>query len=356
MKEATERATRTILVPGDQAPIRIDRFLSDASDTSRTAWQRSIRGQQVRLNGALVRANDLVQAGDRIEIIVAVAAKLPPMAIPRDAFEPERILYQDDALLVVNKPKGLVVHPSRGHTDETLVHYLLPWLEASDESGDFRPGIVHRLDKDTTGCLVVARTSAVKEKMTQAISQRLVDRWYLALCEGKIEPRSGIVDAPVGRDRKNRVRMAVERQGRAARTHFTTLAEWPHCSLVLLKLETGRTHQIRVHLSSLGHPLVGDGLYGGRPGPGFDTQALHAWRLGFAHPLSGERLCLVAPLPESWTLALAALGAAESFALPKESEEGVWRPGIGEALMESLRPAKSTEGGWHLLVGDRVYP
>lgn len=297
MKEATERATRTILVPGDQAPIRIDRFLSDASDTSRTAWQRSIRGQQVRLNGALVRANDLVQAGDRIEIIVAVAAKLPPMAIPRDAFEPERILYQDDALLVVNKPKGLVVHPSRGHTDETLVHYLLPWLEASDESGDFRPGIVHRLDKDTTGCLVVARTSAVKEKMTQAISQRLVDRWYLALCEGKIEPRSGIVDAPVGRDRKNRVRMAVERQGRAARTHFTTLAEWPHCSLVLLKLETGRTHQIRVHMAYIDHPLAGDPLYGPRHTLPILGQALHAGLLGFVHPQTGAGLNFEVPLP-----------------------------------------------------------
>lgn len=329
--------TRTIRVPADQVRTRIDRFLSEASQTaSRTFWQRAIRSGLVRLNGKSCRPSEMVEAGDEIRWTEAPIVEAARLVSPLNAFAPERILYQDRDLLVIDKPKDLVVHPSRGHHDDTLVHYLLPWLSDVDQTGDFRPGIIHRLDKDTTGCMIVARTPEIKEMMALAIAERRIDRLYLALCEGQLEPGTGTIEAPVGRDPKNRLRMAVVRDGRFALTHFTTVAAWQHFSLLLLKLTTGRTHQIRVHLSSLGHPLVGDELYGGRRLAQFETQALHAWRIAFTHPRDGARRHFEAPLPLPWSSVWSHLGWIESGlnAVPWNQEP--WTPDLRNPLEGAL--------------------
>jgi 23S rRNA pseudouridine1911/1915/1917 synthase len=327
----------TIHVPEDQAAIRLDRFLTDRLQGSRATWQRAIRAEQVKLNGKPVRANQMVRAGDLV-VVAAVSDAAPLVLTPSpEPFAEARILYQDDALLVVNKPAGVVVHPSRGHSENTLVHYLLPWLSNVDQSGQFRPGIVHRLDKDTSGCLVVARTHEVQQRLSEAIAARQVERWYLALCQGQVTPAEGVIDAPIGRDPKNRLRMAVERRGRAAVTHFFTVATWSRYALLLLKLETGRTHQIRVHLSSLGHPLAGDILYGGEPFAGFAGQALHAWRICFNHPEASDvRICREAPLPGAWRSAWDTLGPSDRLRWPNETEGGPWSNAITGPLQATL--------------------
>ncbi len=205
------------------------------------------------------------------------------------------IAYQDEHLIVIDKGPGLVVHPGRGHHEDTLSQLLAPLLAGGDAE---RAGIVHRLDRDTSGLMVVARSDDVHRKLQAALAARRIEREYLALVEGRPPSRSGTVDAPVGRDPRVRTRMAVGGAGaREARTHFTLERALPGASLLSLRLETGRTHQIRVHLQAIGHPVAGDPEYGTPGLYGLERQFLHATRLAFEHPVSGDRLEVRSPLP-----------------------------------------------------------
>lgn len=226
------------------------------------------------------------------------------------AAEPEpRIVYLDESLAVVDKPAGLVVHPAPSHTGPTLVDVLREILGGGADPE--RPGIVHRLDKGTSGLLVVARDDAAHAALQEQVRRRDVERVYLALAGGRITSRTGTIDAPIGRAAHRRHRMAVSGAGsRQARTHFEVLELLPRESYVEVKLETGRTHQIRAHFAAIGHPLTGDETYGGAMRYGLERQFLHAHRLVFEHPLSGERLSFESPLPADLAAALAAARAA----------------------------------------------
>ena len=205
------------------------------------------------------------------------------------------IVHVDEALAVIDKPAGLVVHPAPSHQGPTLVEQLGDLLGGGDPE---RPGIVHRLDKDTSGLLVVARTEEAQLALAAQVAAREIERVYLALAQGRLESRTGTIDAPIGRERRTRTRMAVSGAGsREARTHFRVLELLPAASYSEVRLETGRTHQIRAHFAAIGHPLVGDPTYGRGEAYGLERQFLHAHRLGFSHPLSGERLQFSSELP-----------------------------------------------------------
>jgi 23S rRNA pseudouridine1911/1915/1917 synthase len=219
---------------------------------------------------------------------------------------PFAIAYQDEHLIVVDKPPGLVVHPARGHREDTLAQLLAPQLAGGASGWDTdRPGIVHRLDRDTSGLLVVARTQEVLRLLQRALAARKVEREYLALVEGRPPARTGTIEAPIGRDPRVRTRMAVDGAGaREARTHFTLERALPDASLLRLRLDTGRTHQIRVHLQAIGHPLCGDPEYGTPGRFGLERQFLHATRLAFDHPVTGEPIDVRSPLPADLQAAL----------------------------------------------------
>jgi 23S rRNA pseudouridine1911/1915/1917 synthase len=215
---------------------------------------------------------------------------------------PFTIAYEDEHLLVIDKAPGLVVHPARGHREDTLSQLLAPSLAGGEPE---RAGIVHRLDRDTSGLLVVARSEEAHRLLQQALAQRRIEREYLALVEGRPPARSGTIDAPIGRDPRVRTRMAVDGSGaREARTHFTLERALAETSLLQLRLETGRTHQIRVHLQAIGHPVCGDPEYGSAGLLGLERQFLHATRLAFEHPLTGRRVEVRSPLPEDLQRAL----------------------------------------------------
>ena len=215
---------------------------------------------------------------------------------------PFAIAYEDEHLLVIDKAPGLVVHPARGHREDTLSQLLAPSLAGGEPE---RAGIVHRLDRDTSGLLVVARSEEAHRLLQQALAQRRIEREYLALVEGRPPARSGTIDAPIGRDPRVRTRMAVDGSGaREARTHFTLERALAETSLLQLRLETGRTHQIRVHLQAIGHPVCGDPEYGTAGLLGLERQFLHATRLAFEHPLTGRRVEVRSPLPEDLQRAL----------------------------------------------------
>jgi 23S rRNA pseudouridine1911/1915/1917 synthase len=217
--------------------------------------------------------------------------------------EPFTIAYRDEHLMVVDKGPGVVVHPARGHREQTLAQLLAPQLAGGEAE---RAGIVHRLDRDTSGLLVVARSEEAHRGLQAALAQRLIEREYLALVEGRPPARSGTIEAPVGRDPRVRTRMAVGGASpREARTHFVLERALTATSLLRLRLETGRTHQIRVHLQAIGHPVAGDPEYGTAGMLGLERQFLHATRLAFDHPLTGERIELVSPLPADLQAALA---------------------------------------------------
>jgi 23S rRNA pseudouridine1911/1915/1917 synthase len=227
------------------------------------------------------------------------------------AGRPFTIAYEDEDVIVVDKSAGLVVHPARGHREDTLAQMLAPLLGSEDaedaRDGDERErrGIVHRLDRDTSGLLVVARTDEALRRLQAALADRLIEREYLALVEGRPPARAGTIEAPIGRDPRVRTRKAVGGSGaREARTHFTLERALADTSLLRLRLETGRTHQIRVHLQAIGHPVVGDPEYGTAGLLGLERQFLHATRLAFAHPLTGERIEVASPLPADLQLAL----------------------------------------------------
>ncbi|MFI5272064.1 MAG: RluA family pseudouridine synthase [Ktedonobacterales bacterium] len=293
---------RTFAVTPEHAGQRLDRALADAMSLSRTQAQAAIGAGRVSVNGKPAKASLPLEAG--MSVTLAPPA-LPVASEPRaigTRVPPLPIVFEDAHLLVVNKPAGVVVHPAPGHPDGTLVDALrayLPGLATGDDAT--RPGIVHRLDKDTSGLLIVAKTAPAHTGLAEQMKDHRMVKRYLALVEGHLSAPEGVVEAPIGRDRRFRQRMAVVAEatgGRPARTRFRTLGERHGRTLLELQLETGRTHQIRVHLAAVQHPVVGDETYGRHQLPQPARQFLHASHLEFAHPISGEWLVFEAPLPE----------------------------------------------------------
>lgn len=287
---------------------RLDRYLArELADVSRSAVQKLIAAGSVRVNSEPARAGQRVEAGDVIECNFPAPQSVLPQAEPI----PLDIVYEDADLLVINKPAGLVVHPGAGHDSGTLVNALLAHCPQVAQQGNERPGIVHRLDEGTSGLIVMAKNAPALEQLQRQFAGRQVEKVYLALLEGTLQPLQGVIEAPIGRNPRHRQRMAVVAAGgRPARTAYRVREHLGSYTLIEARPETGRTHQIRVHLAAIGHPVVGDSLYGRRHAPfGLQRQFLHAWQLTFALPGSGERRTFIAPLPDDLRQVLETLGA-----------------------------------------------
>jgi 23S rRNA pseudouridine1911/1915/1917 synthase len=287
-----------IVVPGVLAGERIDRAVALLTGWSRADVQVLLGRGAIVIDGHAVSKSHKLVEGSVIEVLEEPAVGAPPEA---DATVEIDVRYADDDVIVVAKPDGLVVHPGAGHAGGTLVNGLLARFPDVAAIGDpYRPGIVHRLDRDTSGLLVVARSVRAYDSLVEQISTRSVDRRYVALVWGRLSSPRGVIDAPIGRSTARRTRMAVRESGKVARTEYEvrTVYVEPECSLLDCRLETGRTHQIRVHLSAIGHPVVGDATYGGsRVSIRLDRPFLHATHLAFDHPATGERLAFDDPLP-----------------------------------------------------------
>ena len=274
---------------------RIDKELAHhLTDISRSQLQKWIEDGNVTVNGEKVKPKYKLAVGDRVVVQPEKPQKidLEPENIPLD------IVYEDDDVIVINKPQGMVVHPAPGHPNHTLVNALLYHSPLSTINGEFRPGIVHRIDKDTSGLLMIAKNDLAHRSLAAQLKAKTNEREYVALVHGVIKEERGTIDAPLGRSKKDRKKQAVVEDGRHAVTHFKVLERFQHYTLVSCRLETGRTHQIRVHMKYIGHPLAGDPLYGPRktlPGNG---QYLHARLLGFKHPRTGKQMTFTSPLPE----------------------------------------------------------
>ena len=291
-----------LTVPNEQAGWRLDRYLAQAlPEFSRSRLQALIRAGDVQLQGQSVRIRETVHAGDVVRLTV------PPVEeIETQAEEiPLELLFEDDDLLVLNKPAGLVVHPGAGNQTHTLVNALLHHCtNLSGIGGKQRPGIVHRLDKDTSGCLVVAKNDAAHQDLSRQFAEREVKKIYLALVVGTLKRPRGTIDAAIGRHPVQRKKMAVHpTKGRIAKTDYRVLEAGGGVSLVECAIHSGRTHQIRVHLHHIGHPVVGDSLYGKKVATA-PRQMLHAWKLGFTHPRTEERLFFEAPVPADFRATL----------------------------------------------------
>ncbi|HUZ15428.1 MAG TPA: RluA family pseudouridine synthase [Gaiellaceae bacterium] len=289
-------------VPPEAAGMRLDRWLATLPDVgSRGAAERLLEAGTVRVDGSPRGKSHKLSGGETVELELAKAAAAPEVA-PVEL----TIAYEDDHLLVVDKPAGVVVHPGPGHAAGTLAHALaLAGAEGGEE--DERAGIVHRLDRDTSGLMVVARSAEAYDKLARLVRRRELVREYLALVVGKPRSRSGTIDAPIGRDRRDRVRHSLDTDTpRAAVTHFELEELLDGYALLRVRLETGRTHQIRVHLEAIELPVAGDPTYGRAGVLGLDRQFLHATRLAFTHPVTGEELDISSPLPPDLTSALEA--------------------------------------------------
>lgn len=284
-----------IIVTEDTKATRIDKFLSDITDNSRATIQAMIAQQHVLVNGEQVKNNYKVKANDVIEIIPfeEVEMTLEKENIPID------IVYQDQDVIIINKSDNMVVHPGAGNTTGTLVNALLYHIDDFKAiKGEIRPGIVHRIDKETSGLLMVAKNDKALEHLSNQLKNKTATRKYIALVEGVIPHNLGKINAPIGRDPKNRQRMAITKQGKEAVTNFTVLQRFTEYTLVECELETGRTHQIRVHFNYIKHPLVGDPKYGKRKTDTTHGQYLHAKTLGFEHPTTGKYMEFDSELPE----------------------------------------------------------
>ncbi len=283
------------IIPDEQAGERIDKVLSTLNaEWSRTQVQQWIKDGNVLVNGIKPKTNYKCSLNDRIEISIPEPEELDvvPEAMDLD------IYYEDQDVLVVNKPKGMVVHPAAGHGTGTLVNGLMAHCkDLSGINGVMRPGIVHRIDKDTSGLLMVAKNDLAHESLVNQLMNKTVTRKYRAIVHGVIPHDYGTIDAPIARDPKDRQSMTVVDNGKHAVTHFHVLERFKDFTLVECQLETGRTHQIRVHMKYIGYPLAGDPKYGPRKTPDLGGQALHAGVLGFDHPRTGEYLEFEAPLP-----------------------------------------------------------
>ena len=299
--------TETILLIAETEAQRIDAYLAANTELSRSRIQKLIKDGAVERNGKPCKANAEVKPGDVIRLFVPQEADgmLPePENIPLD------VVYEDDDLAVINKPKGMVVHPAPGNPSGTLVNALLyRFRTLSNTGGAIRPGIVHRIDRLTSGLLVVAKNDFTHEALAKQFAVHSAHREYLCIVHGNLKEDSGTIDAPIGRHKTDRKRMAVTEDGRRAVTHWRVLERFGTETLLDVALETGRTHQIRVHMAYIRHPIVGDEVYGSAaPKLGLSGQALHGYRLTFTHPKTGETMTFTAPLPEDFKTAIVRLG------------------------------------------------
>lgn len=298
-----------IRIKAEESGERIDALLArNLPELSRSQVQKLLEQEMVTLSGKALKKNYRCSAGDCFDVQVPELQDVPllPRNIPLD------IVYEDGDLLVINKARGMVVHPAPGHADGTLVNALLYHCgdSLSGIGGQRRPGIVHRIDKDTSGLLIVAKNDFAHQGLSAQLSDHSLCREYEAIVRGNFKERQGTVDRPIGRHPVDRKRMAVtEKNAKPAVTHWELLAAYKGYSHILCRLETGRTHQIRVHMASLGHPLLGDHTYGSpSPEKGLEGQCLHARRLRFVHPRTGEHICLETELPEYFRSVILKLG------------------------------------------------
>ncbi|EEL69382.1 RluA family pseudouridine synthase [Bacillus mycoides] len=291
-----------VTVAEEQKSERIDKFVAEInSEWSRSQVQQWIKDAVVTVNGKSVKGNYKVKVNDEITVTIPEPEELD--------IQPEdmnlEVYYEDADVLVVNKPRGMVVHPAPGHTKGTLVNGLMHHCtDLSGINGVMRPGIVHRIDKDTSGLLMVAKNDVAHESLVNQLVAKTVTRRYKAIVHGVIPHDKGTIDAPIGRDKKERQSMTVDENGKNAVTHFQVLDRFKDFTLVECRLETGRTHQIRVHMKYIGYPLAGDPKYGPKKTLDMNGQALHAGILGFDHPRTGEYIEFEAPIPEVFEEAL----------------------------------------------------
>jgi 23S rRNA pseudouridine1911/1915/1917 synthase len=303
-RPASAPGIRDLRVPDDAGSQRVDRFLADVTGMSRSHVQKLISAGHLTSEGVALKANTVIGPGTPLRLVVPEAEPLDLAPAPEIEV---RIVHEDADLLIVDKPAGLVVHPSPGHSGDTLVNALLARSGASEFggiAGVMRPGIVHRLDRDTSGLLMVAKNDAAQHSLMAQLKARRVKKTYLALVQGEVAATVGRIEAPIGRDPKHRTRMAVVSDGRASTTGYRVRERFPGWTLLELDLITGRTHQIRVHLDAIGHPVAGDPVYGSgtsRRGPdvagGLERLFLHAWRLELTSPSTGNLIRAEAPLP-----------------------------------------------------------
>lgn len=321
----TPPGTHALEVPPDALAQRVDRFVADVTGLSRSHVQKLISAGNLTLDGVALKANSLIGPGAALQLIVP---EPEPLDLAAEPDIPVRIVYEDPDLLIVDKPAGLVVHPSPGHSSGTLVNALLGLAGGGGFGGIAgvqRPGIVHRLDRDTSGLLMVARTDAAQHSLMAQLKARRVKKTYLALVLGEVSAEVGRIEAPIGRDSRHRTKMAVVADGRPSTTGYRVRERFAGWTLLELDLVTGRTHQIRVHLEAIGHPIAGDPVYGtgtSRKGPRVTDEAdslgrlfLHAWRLQLTSPTSGELIRAEAPLPAELEAVLLALRTDGTAAL-----------------------------------------
>ena len=295
--------TRELTAATEHAGVRLDAFLSADGALTRSQAARLIAEGRVRVNGKPAAKSARLSGGETVTVDVPQLREtaLPPQDIPLD------VVYEDDDVIVVNKPTGLVVHPAPGHPDGTLVNALLHHCgdSLSGIGGEKRPGIVHRIDRDTSGLIIAAKNDAAHLALSAQLKDHSLSRTYECLVTGNMKQDSGTVDAPIGRSSADRKKMAVVPTGRRAVTHWEVVARYPGVTHLRCRLETGRTHQIRVHMAYIGHPILGDTVYGAKkPVPGLTGQCLHATGLRFVHPRTGEPVELRCPLPPEFTAML----------------------------------------------------
>ena len=295
--------TRELTAATEHAGVRLDAFLSADGALTRSQAARLIAEGRVRVNGKPAAKSARLSGGETVTVDVPQLREtaLPPQDIPLD------VVYEDNDVIVVNKPTGLVVHPAPGHPDGTLVNALLHHCgdSLSGIGGEKRPGIVHRIDRDTSGLIIAAKNDAAHLALSAQLKDHSLSRTYECLVTGNMKQDSGTVDAPIGRSSADRKKMAVVPTGRRAVTHWEVVARYPGVTHLRCRLETGRTHQIRVHMAYIGHPILGDTVYGAKkPVPGLTGQCLHAAGLRFIHPRTGEPVELHCPLPPEFTAML----------------------------------------------------
>lgn len=275
-----------------QSDIRLDNYLSSVLEVSRSQVTKMIKAKEVLVNGNIVKPGFILNEGDMLEVNHMVEDGVKAEKMDLD------IVYEDDDVMVVNKANGVVVHPGAGNHSGTLVNGLLYHTKLSDLNGDVRPGIVHRIDAYTTGLLMIAKNNKAHEILAKELAEKKTYRKYVALVWGVIDSDTGEIDAPIGRSKSDRKKMAVRADGKEAITHFKVLKRFDKATLIELKLETGRTHQIRVHMNYIGHPVVNDPVYGNRKLFDNTGQCLHAKELGFVHPKTGKYMQFDSELPD----------------------------------------------------------
>ena len=291
---------KLIIVDEDTTKKRIDTYLSEKEEYSRMAIQRLINDGKIIVNGKKIKASYKVQNGDKIKI-----EEEKPKEIELKAQNiPLEVLYEDNDIIVVNKPKGMVVHPANGNPDGTLVNAIMAICKdsLSGIGGEIRPGIVHRLDKNTSGAIIIAKNDKAHIALSNQLKNHEIKKTYFALVRGIVKESNATINMPIARSKNDRKKMAVDKNGKEAITHFKVLKRFDKCTLLEVNIETGRTHQIRVHLSHIGYPIIGDDVYSnGKNRWNVKGQCLHAKSLDFKHPITGKQIHIEAPLPKYFT-------------------------------------------------------